>query len=53
MAFWKFKAWLHQWISRLISLVFIAGICIVVVYFTGGFKVLWGYLDRLMKTGMW
>lgn len=49
MAFWKFRAWLSNWIGRAIFAALLIGLVFLGVYCSGFFKTIWAYLDHMMS----
>jgi len=48
MAFWKFKAWLHHWVGKLITVGIVVGVIVVLLFFRNRFGWIWERISSAM-----
>ena len=48
MAFWKFKAWLHHWVGKLITLGILVGFIVVLLFFRDRVAWIWERIRSAM-----
>ena len=46
--FWRFRAWLHNWFSRLLGLAVLVALVLVVLWFSDALKRLWDIIYGMM-----